>query len=178
MNDTILLRTFREHEGDLLRFLGKRLGSQATASDVLYDLYLKLLQGVGPGDVQDGRAYLFSMAANLATDHLRVERRRGEILREANDIIWNRSDDLTPERHALARSELAHLEAVITGLSERQRQVFLLSRFEDRTQAEIAAELGIGITTVYKDLKDVMRVLLEARRAFRDADKGPGRHRT
>jgi RNA polymerase sigma-70 factor (ECF subfamily) len=167
MSDSALLEAYRKHEWELLRFLGKRLGSAAMASDAAQDLYLKLHTSENLPAVRDCRAYLFSMAANLASDRLRVERRRGEILAEVDGLLWRKTEELTPERHTLARAELRHLEAVIAELPARCRRVLYLARFEGRSQAEIAGELGLGITTVYKDLKLAMDRLLQARREFR-----------
>lgn len=167
MQHSVLLGAYLENELDLLRFLGKRLGSPDIAADIAHDLYLKLCRIDAQATVRDGRAYLFSMAANLATDHLRVERRRGEIRAAAHDTVWNQTDDLTPERHAVARAELAYLATAIEALPARCRQVFYLNRYEGCSQAEIAESLGIGVTTVYKDLKTVMAALVAARRRFR-----------
>lgn len=177
MPDTALLEAFHEHEWELRRFLGKRLGSPAQASDAVQDLYLKLRTDDQRTPIRNRRAYLFSMAANLATDRLKVERRRSEILAEADGIVWRQSDELTPERHAMARAELRHMEAAIAGLPERCRKVFYLKRFEGRSQVEIAEMLGLGQTTVYKDIKLAMDTLLRARRAFRRQDAENEEHR-
>lgn len=168
MNESLLLRAYHEHEWELLRFLGRRLGSRSLAADIAHDLYVKLLRADDEPPVHNQRAYLFTMAANLATDHVRVEKRRGEILAESDDAVWRQTEDLTPERHALARAELAHMEAAIVALPDRCRRVFLLARFDDLSQPQIAAELGIGVTTVYKDLKTALNTLIEARRRFHD----------
>lgn len=167
MSESLLLRAYREHEWELLRFLARRLGSANLAADIAHDLYAKLCGVADHPDIRDRKAYLFGMAANLATDHLRVERRRSEILAEADGLVWRQTDELTPERHVLARAELRFLEAVVAELPERARQVFRLSRYEGRSQAEIADALGIGVTTVYSDLKAVMAALTRARRRFR-----------
>ena len=167
MADSALLKAFREHEWELLRFLGQRLGSRAMASDAVQDLYVKLATLDPAPQVRDCRAYLFGMAANLARDRMRVDRRRGEILAEIDGIVWRRRDELTPERHVLARAELQHIQDVIAALPERCREVFRLYRFEGLSQAQIAARLGLGLTTVYKDLKRAMRELTAAREAFR-----------
>lgn len=112
------------------------------------------------------------MAAHLATDHLRTEKRRSEILAEADKVVWQESNELTPERHALARAELRYLESAIAALPDRCRRVFYLSRYEGKGQVEIAEELGLGLTTVYKDLKTVMATLVSARRRFRALSAG------
>ncbi len=166
MSDSVLLRDYHLHERALLRFLARRLGSPVKASDLAHDLYVKLLGRVDDAPVRDSRALLFTMAANLATDHLRVERRRQELLSEASDLLGRRREELTPEHRALARAELDCLRAVIAGFPQRRRQVLYLSRFKGKTQAEIAALLGVGQTTVYKELSAAMAALLAARKDF------------
>ncbi|MCG8543246.1 MAG: sigma-70 family RNA polymerase sigma factor [Alphaproteobacteria bacterium] len=167
MRDSVLLEAYREYEWELLRFLARRLGSTSLAADLAHDLYVKLLQANAHPPIHDRRNYLFSMAANLATDHLRVESRRREILAEIDGLVWRRDDELTPERHAMARAEFAYLKSEIAKLPPRCRQVFYLSRFKGRTQGEIAEALGIGPTTVYKDLKTAIAAMIDARRRFR-----------
>ena len=168
MSHSVLMQTYLEHKLELLRFLSKRLDSPSLAADLVQDLYLKLRGIKECPPIRDHRAYLFSMAANLATDHIRVEKRRGEILEEAQAVVWPQANELTPERHALARAEFDCLRVEIERLSPRGRQIFYLTRYEGKSQAEIAAQLGIGITTIYKDMKAVMSALLEARRQFHD----------
>lgn len=166
MSDSALLQAYREHEYELLRFLGKRLGSPSLASDIAHDLYVKLAGAKESRPVRDSRAYLFTMAANLVIDHLRVESRRREILAEADGVVWRRTEELTPESHALARAELDFLAGEVAELPARCRRVFYLNRYEGLSQAEIADELGLGLTTVYKDLKTAMAALIAARRRF------------
>ncbi len=176
MRESLLLRAYHEYEWELLSFLGRRLGSRSLAADIAHDLYVKLLRSDEDPSVRDRRAYLFTMAANLATDHIRVEKRRGEILAEADGVVWRQAEDLTPERHLMAKAELSHMEAAVADLPERCRQVFFMSRFEGLSQPEIAQRMGIGITTVYKDMKRVLDALVRARRQFRDdapSDKNP-----
>ncbi|MEM7170038.1 MAG: RNA polymerase sigma factor [Pseudomonadota bacterium] len=169
MQESILVRAYIEHELELRRFLGARLGSASLAADLAHELFLKLQRLDNREAVRDGRAYLFSMAANLATDYLRVEKRRGELRAEVKDIIWHHKDELTPERHAMARDELNHLRPVIDQMEPRCRKVFFLNRYEGKSQVEICAELGIGRTTVNSELKKAMKILLEARREFQNS---------
>lgn len=172
MLESVLFKALREHESALLRFLCSRIDSPTIAADILYDLRLKLADGIDQTNVRDPRAYLFSMAANLATDHQRVERRRREILKDAHGSAWQQSDEFTPERHAIARAELAHLEAVIREFPARRRDILYLSRFDGMSQKEIADEMGLGITTVYKELKTAMLLLLDARKRFQSGNTG------
>ncbi len=162
------MQAYREYEWELLKFLGRRLGSTATASDIAQDLYIKLLRVDEHPPIKDLRAYLFRMAANLATDHLRVEKRRTEILVESEGVLSPPNNALTPERYAMAREELDFMEAEIAKFPLRCREVFYLARYKGMTQPEIAEELGVGLTTVYKDLKKALNLLVQARRRFLD----------
>lgn len=167
MRDSVLLETYREHEWELLRFLAKRLGSSSLASDIAHDLYVKLLQVNEHPPIRDRRNYLFTMAANLATDHMRMENRRREILETVDGLAWRQDENLTPERQAMAREELFFMHGEIAKLPPRCRRILYLSRFEGMTQAQIAERLGVGLTTVYKDLKLALGALTSARRRFR-----------
>ncbi|MEM9683240.1 MAG: RNA polymerase sigma factor [Pseudomonadota bacterium] len=164
---SVLLETYREYEWELLRFLAKRLGSSSLASDIAHDLYVKLLQIEQHPPIRDRRTYLFTMAANLATDHMRVENRRREILDSTDGLAWRQEENLTPERQAMAREEFLFMQGEIAKLSPRCRRILYLSRFDGLTQAQIAERLGIGLTTVYKDLKLALGALTSARRRFR-----------
>lgn len=177
MQNSVLVESYLEYKVELLRFLSKRVGSSALAADLVHDLYVKLRSASDMPPVENHRAYLFRMAANLATDHVRGEARRAEIRGEAVGVIWHEADNRTPEHYVIERAELAYLEKVIGQLPVRCRRIFHLSRFEGKTQAEIAETLGVGITTVHKDIKKVMAALLGAHRRFHggsdDAGKPP-----
>ena len=166
MSGSLLLQTYHEYEWELLRFLGKRLGSTSMASDIAHELYLKLLRTKEIPNIRDHKAYLFSMAANLAIDYQLVEKRRNEILTEVNELVWRKEDKVTPERQAMAKAESDFLEAEVAKLSPRSRRIFYLSRYEGKSQAEVAEILDVGLTTVYKDLKATMNALIKARRKF------------
>ena len=165
--ETILQRAFIEYERELVGFLAARLGCRSLAADIAQDIYLKLSRAGDAQTVRNNRAYLFSIAANLATDHLRVEQRRTELKTQHEGVAWRQTDELTPERHALGRAELVYLEREIATLDQRCRRVFYLHRYEGKSQAQIAAAMGLGLTTVYKDLKKAMTHLVDARRRFR-----------
>ncbi|MEM9058918.1 MAG: RNA polymerase sigma factor [Pseudomonadota bacterium] len=167
MQSAILLDAYTRHEAELLQFLSRQLGCASLAKDLAHDVWLKIYKLENPSLVRNPRAFLFKTAANLARDYTRVERRRSEIRDQAQGTVWPDAEQVTPEEHAIARAELRFLEREMANLPARCRRVLYLYRFEERSQAQIADNLGVGITTVYKDLKLAMSVLSEARRRFR-----------
>lgn len=158
-----LLHSYRRHEAEILGFLTNRLRCAVTAADLAQDLYLRLLLGQHPERIQRPRAYLFRMAANLATDHQREETRRHALETECQSWLYSPTEDRTPEREVAGRAELAALRQAVTGLPDRSRYIFYQNRFRGRTQAEIAADLGVSTTTVEKHMRRVMAALAEAR---------------
>jgi DNA-directed RNA polymerase specialized sigma24 family protein len=68
------------------------------ARDLTREIFLKIKGQDDATPIHNQKAYLFRMAANLATDYLRVEQRRAEILMEANDLLREQVEYRHPER--------------------------------------------------------------------------------
>jgi RNA polymerase sigma-B factor len=98
-------------------------------------------------------------------------RRTAEAPIRLGDDEWSGEDtpleDLTLDRALIARAARA--------LDARQRRILLLSFFLDRTQEEVAAELGISQAQVSRLLTDALRRM--RRRLERDEPLSPGRRR-
>ncbi|GGJ89244.1 hypothetical protein GCM10007426_18140 [Alloalcanivorax dieselolei] len=143
-------------------YLTRRLQCRFTAADLLQDLYLRLVQAEGQGPVLNMRAYLYRMAANLATDHIRVESRRREIL-EQNHQPEDLFETRGPERNCMADETLRRLQDALQDLPERSRRIFFANRFEGKTQQQIAKEMGVSTTTVENHIRRVFEHLARIR---------------
>jgi RNA polymerase sigma-70 factor (ECF subfamily) len=134
-------KLFREHNEMLLRFLKARLGSDADARDAAQEAYVRLLQLDEPDQPSFLRAYLYRIAANVATDALRRRRMRGaSVVEEPSDA----PDPAMQERALAARQQLGIVEAALGELPPRCREAFLLSRDEGWSSAQIAVRLGVS----------------------------------
>ena len=69
-------------------------------------------------------------------------------------------DTTTPERHLTARDELRQVQAALDRMPERRREIVMLRKLEGLSQKEIAARLGVSVSTVEKQLADGMRFLV------------------
>ena len=163
MSESPLVQAFRENERDLVQFLVARLKSVFTAQDIAQELYLKVSLLDGHEPVRNGRAYLFRMAANLAIDHQRRESRQAELQAEAQAYLYGGSDPATPEQTLIARAELVRLERALAELPPLTRRIFHLSRFEEKSQREIAAAVGLSPTAVFKHLRNALDHLAKVR---------------
>lgn len=124
------------------------------------------LEGLKPGPVAEPRAYLHRMAENLLYD-----RRRTAGWRTSREEAWvgsqldgARGTDGRPsaERELIAREELRLISKALAAMPDRTLQIFRLYRLEDLRQREIAAELGISVSSVEKHLRRAFQVVVEA----------------
>lgn len=156
-----LKAVFLDHRPMLARLLVTRLGSREDAEDALQDMWMKLDAAVA-GPVAQPAAYLYRMAANLATDR-RIAQQRGA----ARDTAWldlqTTADELPDmERTLASRDRLRRVEAAMAEMPDRMRDALRMFRVEGLPQREIAAHLGITISGVEKLLQRSYRLLLAA----------------
>lgn len=163
MSHTELSQVFLEHEEDLFRFLVRRIKCAFTARDMTHDLFLKISAQGETTHIQNQKAYLFRMAANLATDYLRVEQNRADIVAETNELLWGNTERRDPERIIMARQELARSEQVLANLPLLSRKIFHLNRYEGKTYLEISKELHVSPSTVEHAIRTVLKQLSKVR---------------
>lgn len=163
MSETQMTEAFLENETGLFRFLARRLKCAFTARDLTHEIFLKITDQNEIVKIHNRKAYLFRMAANLATDYMRVEQRRAEILGEADDLVQEQVEGRHPERLLIARQELARLEQALTQLPSLSRKIFYLNRFGGKTQREIAKECGVSLATVEAHIRKVLNHLASVR---------------
>jgi len=155
--------TFLNSRPHIQRFLNHRLHCQETAADLVQDIYLRLmLLKPPPRNETEVRAWLFTVAANLSVDHLRRQKRRGELLDRY--LEPNEADDAAaPERLVQARDQLGIVQSALAELPDQCAEILFFSRVEGLSHAQIAKNLGISCSWVEKQLA---RALLHCRKAL------------
>lgn len=147
----------------ILRSLGRFKGAGIQPEDTLHDAVVKCMGSSAPLTSEDEtRAYLHRIVRNGVAQEFR-ERQAG---RRLNAVSL---DDPESEAHAMVepaatsplyaaaqRERLARLGEALGELSERQRQAFVLMRFDGLTQDEVAARMGISRRMVVKHLARAM----------------------
>lgn len=147
----------------LLRFLVAR-GAGDAAEDLVQDLWLKVSRRAD-GPIGNPVAYLFRAADTLMIDRYRSRRQS-----ERRDHAWSEgevSPDPQAERVIAARQETERVAAMLADLGDRKATIFRRARIDGVPQRQIAAELGISLSTVESDLRAACRALADLKERMR-----------
>lgn len=146
------------HSRELLRFFTRRVGADA-APDLAQEAMLRVLRYSEREDVRETSALLRSVAANLARDHARRAVLESRFLvrgLEVDDLV---PDEQSPGARLEAEQSMKRFAEALETLPPRCRQVFVMRRFDDLHQEEIARRLGISRNMVEKHLRAAFRHL-------------------
>ena len=141
----------------LKAFLVHLVRDSAAADDLVQATWLKAhlarerFEVRGPGPDGAVQAWYFTIARNLALDHLRGqgrERRRREDDGPESDLLAGLPDDLpTAEEAQIGRDEAqeitARVQAALAQLPASQREIVELHKLQGMSMAEIATRLQI-----------------------------------
>lgn len=113
--------------------------------------------------------YLFRSVANKCINYLQLEYVRRETACSSEDLViysdlWSLGEN--PVEHLEGKELHSIIQKTIDGLSPETRKVFLLSRFENKRQEEIAEIMGITIHTVKYHMRSALDKLKEAAKSY------------
>lgn len=144
--------------GLLFIHANKRLNNDEEAKDVLHQLFeslwVKRLQVAPDGNLS---AYLYTAVRNRVLDvfaHQKVESKYIDSLQDYIDQDHVSTDYMVREKQ-MARL----IEHEIDALPSKMREIFVLSRKENKSHKEIALELGLSELTVKTQVKKALRIL-------------------
>jgi RNA polymerase sigma factor (sigma-70 family) len=147
-----LLADYLTHWHSLASRLQRRVGSRDLAEDAMQETYIRLCD-MGGAAVQDRQAMILRIAANIAIDLVRRERRHTERT-ISDDEALNAVADTAPsaETCLIDRQSLEALARALAALPPKPRTALLLARCHGWTHARIAARLGVSESMVAKYL--------------------------
>ena len=155
-NENNVADLLADHRQELKVFIARRMGSVEFVEDVLQDTYLRL-SGASAIPVQNPRPFLYKVVANLIIDRQRAARRYDTLFTSSEDESADALDLASPQRTVLAEEQLRLLNAAVSELPPRCREVFILRKFDHLSQVEIAKRLGITQNMVEKHLRNALK---------------------
>ena len=137
-----------KHDSALKSYLRSRYPSMRDVDDVVQESYVRTWRARLARQVEHSKAFLFSVAKNLALDVLRRNRRSPMV--ELPDLDPALVLDERPGivEAAEKQEDLDLLARAISALPSRCRDVMILCRVEGLSQKEVAERLGLSASTV------------------------------
>jgi RNA polymerase sigma-70 factor (ECF subfamily) len=160
----LVSQAYEENRDAIYRYLVTLGTKPSVAHDLTQELFLKLYATISRGkQIQNVRAWMFTVASNLALNHLRAEAYRPSLSGE--DVgRWLESQahpGADPEKVFLERERAVALQEAISALSPQQ-QVCLHLRAEGFRYREIAKILGVTVPTVAEFIRRAISKLKKA----------------
>lgn len=140
---------------ELLRFLTGRLKCPEAAADITQETFLRFYQFVKENPPNNARALAYRIAVNLATDYQRKSKLRNSYTTDVEPALFAdrfKSTAPGPEQTVMAGQHLEQLHAALNELPPNCRAAFLLHGMDGLTYGQIACQLGISESMVYKHL--------------------------
>lgn len=170
-SDADLMLALRDHDSAAMEVLVRRYGSSLKgfastlvesddeAEDVVQETFTRLWERRSRWDTSQQRgtvrAFLYSVARNLALNNRRAARTRARL--SSNHQIARSS--VTPVQDMDASELHEAFREALESLPRRRREVFILARYHDLSYREIGEQLGISPQTVANHLSAALNDL-------------------
>jgi RNA polymerase sigma-70 factor (ECF subfamily) len=154
--DTTSFETLlRRHQNALYTFLLRLTADRDRAEDLFQETFLHVLKAL-PKYKEQGifRHWLFRIANNVARDAGRRDTARLKRVITDNEYVHTAASSTTrPDTAAVQSDLLAHVEAALSGLPDKQREVFLLRVHSGMRFREISEHLNEPLSTVISQMR-------------------------
>ncbi|HEX4492652.1 MAG TPA: SigE family RNA polymerase sigma factor [Acidimicrobiia bacterium] len=135
---------FETHYRSALRLAVLLVGDQASAEDLVADAYVRVYVQWRRGRVSNVEAYLRRAVVNAVKNAWR----RRSVARRFERLVTQSTFDADPRALDTLVVERDELLAALHSLPPGQRQCIVLRYYEDLSEAQTAAMLGIAVGTV------------------------------
>ncbi|HEX6559100.1 MAG TPA: sigma-70 family RNA polymerase sigma factor [Longimicrobiales bacterium] len=155
-------RVYSSTYQDVVRFLYRKVWDADRAQDLAQETFVRCLREADTRRIENERAFVFTIANNLARDEARTVLRRKKhlaLLKSDAESAQAAGPDVTEELERARR--IATVESALAELSERDREVLLLWD-AGLSYPEIASQTGLAIGAIGTTLSRARRRLVDA----------------
>ena len=142
------------HRGALQAFFYRRLRAKSDATDLVQEVYLRMLRISDPTGILNPEAYLFTVAGNLLKEHAMADRRQAAraAIGEVDGAVEVPGFDVTLD----ATRRVERLEQVLKELSPKCCAAVILQYRHGLSYKDIAERLEISPSMVKKYLAQAL----------------------
>lgn len=155
---------YEETFPDLVRFFHRKVWDTERAGDLAQEVFVRALDH----EPERPRAFLFTVAANLARDEARTVLRRKRHLTLLKGEAEGRTAKDDPHREVEDREQWERVRAALETLAERDQEVLLLWE-AGMDYGEISNETGLAVSAIGTTLSRARKRLVAA---YRTAERG------
>ena len=166
------------HEADVRRWLAYKLRGLTLCDidEVIQEAYARLW-AADIDRIQNARSYLFVTARHIVGENLRRSRIVAIELMADLESLNIVDDEVSAHRRLSGQQEVDRLKQILLQLPQKCRQAFELKKFDELSQREIAARMGVAESTVEKHLSKAFRLVSQAMKAPHAGEEEQGDER-
>jgi RNA polymerase sigma-70 factor, ECF subfamily len=148
---------FQSHYSKLVAFAFQTIKDGEQAKDIVQNCFVKIYNRRSSlAQVSNINAYLYKIVYNETLNYIRTQnnyqRHKQFYLEESKDeSLFDEQVELTEKEHRLYQA--------IEQLPDQCRRIFVMSRFHEKKNGEIADELGLSIRTVETHISNALKIL-------------------
>lgn len=137
-------RLITKYQPNVFRVSIGLLHNKEDAEEVTQDVFLKLYYSLGGFNKRSSfSTWLYRLTVNTTLNFLRRKERRRSWTR-LSGIFQLSTTDSSPERRMVTHSDSELIRQAIDSLPEKQRLAFVLTKYEELSQKEVAPIMNIS----------------------------------
>ncbi|WP_462154978.1 sigma-70 family RNA polymerase sigma factor [Pseudoalteromonas piscicida] len=140
---------------EVLSYIARSVGCKDKAQNIVQEAYTRILSYKTSNPKRDNtqeRALFFKAAKNIVIDQYR----KNQTVAEPDDFELVAPSYYEPEAKLTSQQQLALLNRSIDSLPLKTKQAFVLYKFKNLSQPQIAEQMGISVSMVEKHLATAM----------------------
>jgi RNA polymerase sigma-70 factor (ECF subfamily) len=155
-DENAFVQIFHHYSKRIFLFVLKKTKSETIAEEIVQEIFLKLWENKHQlNDIENYQSYIFTMAVNRVYNYFRKTANNKKVI----ESLWlqiaeskNTTDDFMLQKEY----EIIIQEAV-ENLPPQRKAIYLMSRQQNLSHAQIALKLNIAPSTVNNQLTEALR---------------------
>lgn len=154
---------FVRHGALVRNYIASKIENADDAEDLAQDVFVRILKFRTMIREENLLSYVLCIAHNIIVDYQRRQQTRFKV--EKNLMACYDSEPVTEFESQIHADEIHEQEMRIIGtMQDIRREIYVMSRLEDRSVKEIALELGLGDRQVERHLYEGRRLVRSSMR--------------
>ncbi|MBL8505120.1 MAG: sigma-70 family RNA polymerase sigma factor [Methylobacillus glycogenes] len=143
-----LITSLTRHYDELVDYIRRRFGDKGFAREIVHDMCVHLMEKPSLPEARQPIAFLKRVSHNMAVNECRAEAVRKRLMESMAELPETAAEITDPARALQAQREIAQLAQAVDRLPLRCKQVFIMHKIHDMSQADVAQQLGISVKMV------------------------------